>query len=271
MCGYFNKSVERASQRKAYNYQPCGCTYQQYQQDAGHSLEPLVELVQVPRLNVGIRALENISQGQILGLYVREIYPYKKGGRYPGRGLGARYGGTDSCSYLYSQRVERRHPGKVVKKKPKKGEKKSTTTAAPTKVAKTAVSSSKTKQKKAIKEDEADMQTGNCADLLAGDVHEIAVDSAVNGNWTRYINHSCDYNTEFAPVKIGQRKHLAIKARREIGFGEAITVNYGDEYFPEMLFNCACYVETCKKWHDSKTNAQTLLEALNAQPCTAPQ
>ncbi|MCA1612621.1 MAG: SET domain-containing protein-lysine N-methyltransferase [Acidobacteria bacterium] len=67
-----------------------------------------------------------------------------------------------------------------------------------------------------------------------------AVDGAVGGNETAYINHSCDPNA-FMRVVPGQK--VAIFARRDIRPGEELTINYRDPYHPEV---CKCGAANCR-------------------------
>jgi SET domain-containing protein len=50
------------------------------------------------------------------------------------------------------------------------------------------------------------------------------IDSAVKGNWSRYLNHSCDSNTVFVDLVLVGKFVTAIKAVRDITFGEMLMV-----------------------------------------------
>jgi SET domain len=79
------------------------------------------------------------------------------------------------------------------------------------------------------------------------------IDSAIKGNWTRYINRSCNPNTVFSkPQNIGGRNFILITAIRPIPFGEEITIDYGDEYFPPQGFGCRCGIRTCLAWNENE-------------------
>jgi hypothetical protein len=69
------------------------------------------------------------------------------------------------------------------------------------------------------------------------------IDSMRLGNWTRFINHSCNPNATFAVVRVGNRVRVIIRTLKGIKAGTEITVHYGEEYWP--LFNakgiwCRC-------------------------------
>ncbi|HEX8557522.1 MAG TPA: SET domain-containing protein-lysine N-methyltransferase [Pyrinomonadaceae bacterium] len=69
---------------------------------------------------------------------------------------------------------------------------------------------------------------------------ETAVDGAVGGNETAYINHSCDPNA-FMRILPGER--VAIFARRDIEPGEELTIDYRDPDHPEV---CKCGAANCR-------------------------
>ena len=69
---------------------------------------------------------------------------------------------------------------------------------------------------------------------------DTAIDGAVGGNATAFINHSCDPNA-FMRVLPGDR--VAIFARRDIRPGEELTIDYRDPYHPEV---CMCGAPNCR-------------------------
>jgi len=90
-----------------------------------------------------------------------------------------------------------------------------------------------------------------CLERLApSEIHSYMVDSAVKGNWTRYIAHSCNPNTRFELKNIGQRNLLVIGVVRDIDFGEELTINYGKDYFSELGMPCKCGFAKCKMWNE---------------------
>ncbi|KAK5233969.1 hypothetical protein LTR47_005087 [Exophiala xenobiotica] len=74
---------------------------------------------------------------------------------------------------------------------------------------------------------------------------EFIIDPAIYGNWTRYINHSCEPNALYEMVNLGQRQAIVIRTLRDVGFGEELTVDYGRNYFRNMGFGCICGSEHC--------------------------
>jgi SET domain-containing protein len=56
----------------------------------------------------------------------------------------------------------------------------------------------------------------------------------------RYVNHSCEPNSE------ADMDNLCDKAIRDIKKGEEITVNYGDDEFSKNI-KCNCGNKNCKK------------------------
>ena len=65
------------------------------------------------------------------------------------------------------------------------------------------------------------------------------------GNWTRFINHSCAANTLFRTMAIGRRMRIVVLARRDIRFGEELTIDYGDQYWTEDRL-CKCGEPECR-------------------------
>ena len=188
----------------------CDHEFLELQASSGLPLPPLVELV-TTSFATGVQSLQNIPQGAYLGVYIGEMYPTK---RKTGPVLHPpRYDGDQGKSYLYAQHVNIRRRGK------------------------------RSKTKKA----DGDYQYAQ-GSLHNDEFDKFYIDPAVYGNWTRYINHSCDPNTNFVQVNVGQRHLTLIQAVREIAFAEDITVYYGDEYFDNKNFRCRCGEATCKMW-----------------------
>ena len=77
----------------------------------------------------------------------------------------------------------------------------------------------------------------------------VFIDSLRMGNWVRYINHSCDANTEFVAVRVGQGMRYLVKATRQIGAGQEVTVDYSHGYWEELNRKriwCSCGAEGCR-------------------------
>ena len=66
------------------------------------------------------------------------------------------------------------------------------------------------------------------------------------GNWTRFINHSCDANTHFTDKIIGRRRRVMIRTRKNIEIFEELTVDYGGEYFGSGKMFCYCGSSKCR-------------------------
>jgi hypothetical protein len=65
------------------------------------------------------------------------------------------------------------------------------------------------------------------------------VSACYNGNWTRFMNHKGmgKNNVQFVTKSIGYKTRILAVARRNIAFGEELTVSYGEEYFKEMTMS----------------------------------
>ncbi len=71
------------------------------------------------------------------------------------------------------------------------------------------------------------------------------IDGSGKENTARYINHSCDPNTE-AEIRDG---HIMIDAVKDIPSGEEITFDYDQEYFDEYIkpVGCKCAAKVHRK------------------------
>ena len=70
--------------------------------------------------------------------------------------------------------------------------------------------------------------------------HDTAVDGAVGGNETAFMNHSCDPN---AFIRVVPGLKVAIFARRDIQPGEELTIDYRDPDHPAV---CRCGAANCR-------------------------
>jgi len=69
---------------------------------------------------------------------------------------------------------------------------------------------------------------------------DTAIDGAVGGNETAFMNHSCDPN---AFIRVVPGLKIAVFARRDIQPGEELTSNYRDPDHPEV---CHCGATNCR-------------------------
>lgn len=59
---------------------------------------------------------------------------------------------------------------------------------------------------------------------------KINVDAEMCGTWTRFLNHSCNPNTEFMHGRVGSTKVLAVKATKVINPDQEVAIDYGPAY-----------------------------------------
>ncbi|PYH48980.1 SET domain protein [Aspergillus saccharolyticus JOP 1030-1] len=71
----------------------------------------------------------------------------------------------------------------------------------------------------------------------------VTIDASIMGNWTRFINHSCDASTAFGSRTFGNRAAMTIEAERDIDMFEELTVNYGRLYWRDK--ECLCGAPNC--------------------------
>jgi SET domain-containing protein len=69
----------------------------------------------------------------------------------------------------------------------------------------------------------------------------LTIDGSPRSNIARYLNHSCNPNAE--ALYCGRR--LWIYAKRDIEPGEAITIDYGSEYFDAFIRPKGCGCDQC--------------------------
>mgnify|MGYP004501874339 CR=1 FL=1 len=75
------------------------------------------------------------------------------------------------------------------------------------------------------------------------------LDSLRVGSWTRFINHSCNANAEFALVRVGEEVRVVCEVKRRIQEGEEVTIDYRKDYWKHMNEKgiwCGCGEEKCK-------------------------
>src|SRR5215207_3901424 len=82
-------------------------------------------------------------------------------------------------------------------------------------------------------------QAGTAIKIITIDA-DTAIDGAVGGNETAFMNHSCDTN---AFIRVVPGLKVAIFARRDIRPGEELTIDYRDPYHPEV---CRCGATNCR-------------------------
>jgi len=80
------------------------------------------------------------------------------------------------------------------------------------------------------------------------------IDAGVGGNYTRYLNHSCDPNCE---VRV-RRGRILIYARRPIRAGEEITVDYETSYHSNRK-RCHCGAVNCRGTINRITSSEQLV------------
>jgi len=74
----------------------------------------------------------------------------------------------------------------------------------------------------------------------------VYIDSAVEGNWTRYINHSCNSNLESRQRNLGEYSLIFIIAVRDIPAFTELSLNYGRSYFEGGSRYCSCREPNCQ-------------------------
>ena len=74
----------------------------------------------------------------------------------------------------------------------------------------------------------------------------VMIDASTKGNWTRFINHSCDHYTEFRMRRVGHMRIMAVEAVKDIPAEVELTVSYGEDYYgPNTKKHCYCGTARC--------------------------
>ena len=74
----------------------------------------------------------------------------------------------------------------------------------------------------------------------------VFIDAEQQGNWTRFINHSCDQDAYFSTMRVGGIRIMAVVASRDVEAGQELTVNYGSEYYSVGSSKvCGCRSANC--------------------------
>ncbi|KAL8907107.1 MAG: hypothetical protein Q9207_001598 [Kuettlingeria erythrocarpa] len=85
----------------------------------------------------------------------------------------------------------------------------------------------------------------------------ILIDAQVFGNWTRYINASCNPSLVFIPAIVGRRYRMMIVATRDIEVFEELTIGYGDNFWIDSDTKmCECNDPNCR-YPDPETKEKT--------------
>jgi histone-lysine N-methyltransferase SETD2 len=71
----------------------------------------------------------------------------------------------------------------------------------------------------------------------------VYVDAQQFGTVLRFVNHSCNPNTNFYEAAFGYRHTIVVVAIRDIAPDEEITISYGDP--KKLWFACHCGEENC--------------------------
>ena len=260
-----------------WSYEPCRCTLAAHQAKHQRPLPAMVELFNTGTCGIGVRSLQKIAKNEIIGSYVGEIYPSRK--KDANVLVPARYGDNSGSAYCFGQYLQRRHrkqasapvdasqpASQPAAQAAKQAVKSASKLAAKSAAKGTAQQGIKRRAKRIRNDDDDDEESSKdsaLAPLADDEYHVFNIDSMVKGNWTRFINHHCDYNTEFQRRNYGMKGHTVIQARQDINFGDEITISYGDEYFCGMKFACKCADLGCRRWNeDNKQNERRTLETV---------
>jgi hypothetical protein len=74
----------------------------------------------------------------------------------------------------------------------------------------------------------------------------VMIDAQRAGNWTRFINHSCEPHAQFRIARVGDMHVMIVEAARNIPAGVELTVDYGSDYYGVSSWRtCHCGARKC--------------------------
>jgi hypothetical protein len=74
----------------------------------------------------------------------------------------------------------------------------------------------------------------------------VMIDAQRAGNWTRFINHSCQPLAHFRMCRVGKMRVMVVRAARNIPAGVELTVGYGEKYYGRHTRHiCHCGAKKC--------------------------
>lgn len=90
----------------------------------------------------------------------------------------------------------------------------------------------------------------------------LTIDAKFTGNYTRFVNHSCEPNCKVANISWDysedQLVHMCLFALDEIEKGTELTIDYGDGWWTNKKFPCACSSRSCRFSRKSLSPAESL-------------
>ncbi|CAB3411135.1 unnamed protein product [Caenorhabditis bovis] len=88
------------------------------------------------------------------------------------------------------------------------------------------------------------------------------IDAKYTGNYTRFINHSCNPNVKVANVswdfEENELIHMCFYTSKTIEKHEELTIDYGSAWWNNKMFNCLCNSKQCRYQGDIEKLAQLI-------------
>lgn len=81
---------------------------------------------------------------------------------------------------------------------------------------------------------------------------KLVIDASRKSQFTRYVNHSCEPNSETQKWNAGGEPRVGIYATRDISKGEEITFDYGARSLANDAVPCLCGAKTCRGFLTTK-------------------
>ena len=85
-------------------------------------------------------------------------------------------------------------------------------------------------------------------------MESVYIDGGRKGNWTRFINHSCQPYCIFRIGRVGTTRVMIVETVCDVPAGVELTVSYGEEYYGQNTTKvCRCGTANCvgrERWED---------------------
>ena len=78
-----------------------------------------------------------------------------------------------------------------------------------------------------------------------GNTSSAYIDAQFLGNWTRFINHSCEASAKFELKVIGQRIRVMVVATKDVDMFDELTIDYGSFFWFHHKTLCKCGSPLC--------------------------
>merc|ERR1711874_538812 len=91
---------------------------------------------------------------------------------------------------------------------------------------------------------------------------DLVVDATNKGNISRFINHSCDPNSETQKWTVNGELRVGFFTRRAVAHGEELTFDYKYERYGQHAQKCHCRSYNCRGWLGGEPGNEETVEEI---------